>query len=92
MSLMTLAIPIFFVSLVAYVSMPLFSERLPARVPAGGKAAEAAREAERKRESLLKELKDMEMDLLMGKLSREDFDALRRTYEDDLIILLKKRG
>lgn len=87
---MILLIPLFFIALVIYVSMPLFTTVQGARARRS-RAEETMRDGQRRKESILQELHDIEMDFLTHKLSEEDFRALKQTYEDKLIVLLKKK-
>ena len=82
-----IAIPVF-ISVIIYIALPFLAD------------AEEAAQQERKlsaRESALKRkedavgnLKDIEMDFQMGKLSETDYHSLKAEFEDRAIALLQE--
>ncbi len=71
--------PILFIGVVLYVAYPLFSEPEP-------DVREDPRNLDREqvleeKENLVANLKDIEMDYRMGKLSEEDYEQLKSDFE-----------
>ena len=84
---MTLLVaPLVFIAVIIFVALPFLAD-----------AEEAAREekkltarerALKRKEDIIGNLKDIEMDFRMGKLSQEDYDALKSEFEDRAIAVL----
>ena len=84
---MTLLVaPLVFIAVIIFVALPFLAD-----------ADEAAREekkltaresALKRKEDIIGNLKDIEMDFRMGKLSQEDYDALKSEFEDRAIAVL----
>jgi len=78
--------PLIFIAVIIFVALPFLAD-----------ADEAAREekkltaresALKRKEDIIGNLKDIEMDFRMGKLSQEDYHALKSEYEDRAIAVL----
>lgn len=82
-----LLVPLFLIALVLYVSLPMLSEKSTQYLQ---KKRAPAENGEDRKQSLLRELHDIEMDYLTNKLSEEDFRELKHLYEGELIAVLKK--
>ncbi len=71
--------PILFIAVVLYVAYPLFSEpEEDVREDPRNLDREQALE---EKENLVANLKDIEMDFRMGKLSQEDYEQLKSDFE-----------
>lgn len=86
---MTLLIaPLIFIAVIVFVALPFLSN-----------AEEAAREERvmttresvlKRKEDIIGSLKDIEMDFRMGKLSPEDYQALKSEFEERAIAVLRE--
>lgn len=77
--------PLLLVGVVLYVAWPILREQQQSREPADHFNALLEQ-----KEEAIEALRDLEMDFHMGKLSREDYESLRRKYEDEAVRLLKR--
>jgi hypothetical protein len=74
------------------VSAPLRAER-PGRPPSGGGERDAPAELaelEAAREAKYREIRDAELDLHTGKLSRADYDAVAATLRSEAVAILDR--
>ncbi|MBI4445309.1 MAG: hypothetical protein HY645_05305 [Acidobacteria bacterium] len=85
MSPLLLLIPLFFIALILYMALPLLSE-VTGRASV---ASTAGPGLEPRKEALLRELNDIEMEYLTDKLSEEDFRDLYQNCEQELITVLR---
>jgi hypothetical protein len=76
MDLGVLLTPILLIAVVIYVAWPLLSEKKDF-LPEEGTELEIAQE---EKDNVISNLKDIEMDYRMGKLSQEDYESLREDY------------
>ena len=73
--------PILFIGMVLYVAYPLLWGETNAKPPV--EAPRSDREAIlREKEDVVADLKDIEMDYRMGKLSPQDYEDLKSEYEE----------
>jgi len=69
--------PLILISVVLYVAWPFLSEKKEF-LPQEATELEIARE---EKENVISNLKDIEMDYRMGKLSEEDYETLREEFK-----------
>lgn len=74
-----LVAPVLFVAAILFVASPFLTDTRQASVRER-KAVERERLI-KKRDDILANIKDIEMDFQMGKLSQADYDALKAEYE-----------
>jgi len=79
------AVGLIALALIAYVAAPLLRRRAPR--PAGDRGPA---EVDERRRSALAAIVDLEADHAMGKLTDEDFEALKRDYEDEALVALRE--
>jgi hypothetical protein len=79
-------IPIALIALVLYVAWPVLKEVSEAEAVSRPTELEDATEA---KETAISNLKDIEMDYRMGKLSLEDYNELKKDYEQRAVSALK---
>lgn len=79
--------PLFFIAVVLYVAWPLFQERL---AEDGDSESGNLEVLEEKKELLVADLKDVEMDYRMGKLSSEDYERLKGDLEHRAMTVLQE--
>lgn len=73
---------LFMILLVVFVAQPLLGdEDRPSPNPDPTSRAQAAAELLRGKDRMVRELRDLEMDYQMGKLSRDDYLLLKATSE-----------
>lgn len=78
------------IAVVLFVGYPLFETRTKKGIWSRSASNSRARDLEDRKEAIYAAIKDMEFDYQMGKLSDEDFKALRQQYKEEAIGLLKK--
>jgi hypothetical protein len=79
--------PIILIGLVFYVAVPLLLEKSTAQEVKERTALEVSLED---KENILANLKDIEMDFRMGKLSDEDYWRLREEFEQQAVGILER--
>lgn len=79
--------PLFFIAVVLYVAWPLFQEGTTSNEDLEPRDLERLEE---KKELLVTDLKDVEMDFRMGKLSNEDYERLKGELEHRAIAVLQE--
>lgn len=79
--------PLFFISIVLYVAWPLFQEPSLAVEDLESSDIELLEE---KKDLLVADLKDVEMDFRMGKLSSEDYERLKGDLEHRAVAVLQE--
>lgn len=82
-----LVAPLFFIGIVLYIAWPLLQES--SATSEDLEPGELERLEERK-EQLVADLKDVEMDFRMGKLSNEDYERLKGDLEYKAIEILQE--
>lgn len=90
---MTVTLAIFFVItlLVAFfVAMPMLQARTHRFGLGKFSSNHGANDLIERKEGIYSAIKEIEFDYQMGKLSEEDFKALRQQYKDEAVNLLKK--
>jgi hypothetical protein len=78
--------PLVLIGLVLYVAWPLLKDK-PESAPSEESELEKALD---QKEQALSDLKDIEMDFRMGKLSAEDYQRLRQEFEARAIQALER--
>ena len=81
--------PILFIGVVLYVAYPLLWDEADAEPPP--EAPRTDRQAIlREKEDVVADLKDIEMDFRMGKLSSRDYEDLRSEYEERAVDVFER--
>ena len=80
--------PVLFISAVLYVAYPLLNDTAEARIQEK-KATEQERVVQEK-EEVVDILKDIEMDFRMGKLSQQDYQSLKRDFEQRAVEVFQR--
>jgi hypothetical protein len=78
--------PLVLIAVVVFVAWPLLSERKEF-LPQEGTELEIAKE---EKDNVISNLKDIEMDYRMGKLSQEDYEALREDFRQRAVSAIKR--
>jgi hypothetical protein len=78
--------PLVLIAVVIYVAWPLLQEKREF-LPREGTELEIARE---EKDNVISNLKDIEMDFRMGKLSEEDYENLREDFRQRAIKAIRK--
>ena len=83
-----LVAPVILISLVLYVAWPIMQEERETEAEAGQRSRlEVALE---EKEAVISNLKDIEMDYRMNKLSDEDYERLRSEFEARALAAIEK--
>lgn len=81
--------PILFIGVVLYVAYPLLWDETDAEPPP--EAPRTDRQAIlREKEDVVADLKDIEMDFRMGKLSSRDYEDLKSEYEERAVDVFER--
>ena len=78
--------PLVLISVVIFVAWPLLVEKMEI-LPQEGTDLEIAQD---EKDNVIASLKDIEMDYRMGKLSQEDYEALREDFEARAVKAIQK--
>ncbi len=71
--------PLLFIGVVLYITYPLLQEEKEESAPED--EVTDREKALREKEDIIESLKDIDMDFRMGKLSTQDYQALKRDFE-----------
>ncbi len=77
-----------FVAVIIFVAYPFLTDTQVASVKER-KATERER-VRKKKDDIISNLKDIEMDFQMGKLSRQDYDSLKSEYEQRAVAVFRE--
>lgn len=80
--------PILFIGAVLYIAYPLLQEER--KEPAPVDEATDEEKALQEKEEIIESLKDIDMDFRMGKLSTQDYQSLKRDFEQRAVKIFQR--
>jgi hypothetical protein len=80
--------PILFIGAVLYIAYPLLQEEKKASTPEDQFTDDE--KAQQEKEDIIESLKDIDMDFRMGKLSTEDYQSLKRDFEQRAVEIFQR--
>jgi hypothetical protein len=80
--------PILFIGAVLYIAYPLLQEEKKEPTPEDQVTDEE--KAQREKEDIIESLKDIDMDFRMGKLSSQDYQSLKREFEQRAVEIFQR--
>ena len=80
--------PILFIGAVLYIAYPLLQEKKKESRPYDEATDEE--KALQEKEKIIESLKDIDMDFRMGKLSAEDYQSLKREFEQRAVEIFQR--
>ena len=80
--------PILFIGAVLYIAYPLLQEKKKESEPEDEATDEE--KAVQEKEAIIESLKDIDMDFRMGKLSTQDYQSLKRDFEQRAVEIFQR--
>jgi len=80
--------PILFIGAILYIAYPLLQEAK--KESASEDEATDQEKAQREKEDIIESLKDIDMDFRMGKLSTQDYQSLKRDFEQRAVEIFQR--